>query len=165
MKTYTVNVGNIGNIDAETRKAADATFREYAKQSRQGYGRASGETVTLMIDGEPVKEFTPRPRKGSAVERLASFLASYEPETRFDVIAYELTHDGQGWSVNTPFRIASDVDAMEAVEHAANRFDVFKVNYCTRARVKDIEDTGDDESAVMLEVQQIPFLEIRPCDA
>jgi len=59
MKTYTVNVGNIGNIEESTRKAAEATFREYCQQSKDGYGRAAGESVTLLVNGEPVKEYVP----------------------------------------------------------------------------------------------------------
>ena len=60
VKKYTVNVGNIGNIDCETRKEADATFKEYRGQSKNGYGRASHEPVALLVNGEPVKEYSPK---------------------------------------------------------------------------------------------------------
>jgi hypothetical protein len=54
---YVVNVGNIGNIPEGTYSEALKTFNEYVKQSKAKYGRASGEDVILMKDGEPVKEY------------------------------------------------------------------------------------------------------------
>lgn len=51
--TYQVIVGNIGAVYSGT-SLDDATkaYAEYVGQSRLGYGRASGESVTLMADGE-----------------------------------------------------------------------------------------------------------------
>ena len=54
--SWVVNVGNIGNIEEETEEAARATYAEYVEQSKSGYGRAGGESVILMEDGEPVEE-------------------------------------------------------------------------------------------------------------
>ena len=53
---YVVNVGNIGNISCKTKAEAEKTYNEYVMQSESGKGRAGGEYVGLMIDGEPVKE-------------------------------------------------------------------------------------------------------------
>jgi hypothetical protein len=54
---FQVVVGSIGTIPFETLKAATACFDEYVEQSQSGRGRAAGESVTLMVDGEPTKEF------------------------------------------------------------------------------------------------------------
>jgi hypothetical protein len=54
---YSVIVGNVGTVyqgDDETQARMD--FTAYADQSRNHYGRASGEPVTLMQNGEPISE-------------------------------------------------------------------------------------------------------------
>lgn len=54
---FEVIVGNIGSVyRGDNHKEAVATFREYKKQSQSNSGRASGEAVTLMEDGEPILE-------------------------------------------------------------------------------------------------------------
>jgi len=58
MKTYDVLVGNVGRVHSgKSRKKALEHFKEYRKQSRSGYGRAGGEDVVLLVDGEPSVEF------------------------------------------------------------------------------------------------------------
>ncbi len=53
MKNYQVIVGNIGTVYDDTDlKAAQAVFDEYVEQSRNNYGRASGEDVTMLCDDE-----------------------------------------------------------------------------------------------------------------
>jgi len=60
---YEVVVGNVGTVypdvfdDRLTDSAhAGRIYREYVRQSLNGDGRASGEDVTLMRDGEPISE-------------------------------------------------------------------------------------------------------------
>ena len=53
---YIVNVGNIGNIRCGSMEDAEKTYSKYVSQSESGYGRAGGEYVGLMVDGEPTKE-------------------------------------------------------------------------------------------------------------
>lgn len=54
---YEVIVGNIGSVYSGDSKAeADHEFRAYATQSMDNRGRAGGEDVTLLVDGEVVKE-------------------------------------------------------------------------------------------------------------
>lgn len=60
-----VYVGNIGCVysgrdEAETQRV----MGEYIRQSRTGYGRAAGESVTLFVDGEIEFEYTPENRRG-----------------------------------------------------------------------------------------------------
>lgn len=51
---YEVVVGNIGSVyEGTDRLTALKTFRSYRQDSRKGYGRASGEEVTLFMDSEP----------------------------------------------------------------------------------------------------------------
>jgi len=55
---YEVIVGNIGSVHSgRDLKKALRVFNEYAEQSQGNYGRAAGEDVTLMRDGEPYKEY------------------------------------------------------------------------------------------------------------
>jgi len=57
MKKYQVIVGNIGTVyDGDDIIEAEENFKEYYNQSKDGYGRASGESVTLWVDGEPIKD-------------------------------------------------------------------------------------------------------------
>jgi hypothetical protein len=54
---YQVIVGNIGTVlDTNDRHEVDSVFETYKAQSESGVGRAGGESVTIMEDGEPVKE-------------------------------------------------------------------------------------------------------------
>lgn len=57
MMRYTILVGNIGNIPADTKKEALTIFDQYVEESKNGHGRASGEHVTLFEDDEPLKEY------------------------------------------------------------------------------------------------------------
>lgn len=56
---YEVLVGNIGTIySGPDRKQALKDYGEYKRQSIKNYGRAAGEPVTLLQDGEPIMELT-----------------------------------------------------------------------------------------------------------
>lgn len=57
MKTYSVHVGNIGTVYSGPNKSeAFKHFAEYVSQSKTNYGRAAGETVCLMLDGQIQRE-------------------------------------------------------------------------------------------------------------
>ncbi len=59
MSRFEVIVGNIGLAhDGNNRDYAKAMFRSYVKMSKLGWGRAAGEGVTLMEEGEPIMEHT-----------------------------------------------------------------------------------------------------------
>jgi hypothetical protein len=54
---WEVIVGNIGTVySGGSALEAKRKFTTYVKQSKSGVGRAGGEDVTLMRDGEPVRE-------------------------------------------------------------------------------------------------------------
>jgi hypothetical protein len=62
--TYHVYLSNIGHVyTGHSREAADKEFVECTREAKQPYGRASGETVTLMKNGELVREFNPNERR------------------------------------------------------------------------------------------------------
>lgn len=99
------------------------------------------------------------PRKGTLARFIFELLENEAGP--FDVIAYELTHDGMGWSVNTPWKVATAASLPQVIEAACGRWEVFKANYSPRATVKGISDIGEGDT-FELESDCIPFLQIRP---
>lgn len=58
MKHYEILVGNIGTVHSgPVLREAERLFVHYRKQSESGSGRASGENVTLLRDGEILDEY------------------------------------------------------------------------------------------------------------
>lgn len=55
---YSVIVGNIGEVETTNdRREASTVYNEYVRQSKLQTGRASGEDVTIMDDGEPIRQY------------------------------------------------------------------------------------------------------------
>jgi len=82
-------------------------------------------------------------------------------DSRFDVVAFELWGNSrEGFETNSSWYIATNATLEQVLESARARWEVFKVNYIPKARVSDISDTGFD-STLSLEVDYVPFLEIR----
>lgn len=101
-------------------------------------------------------------RKGTLESKLDELLPEYPS---YAVIAHELWRDDGGWSVNDSWYLSRSCDREEAISHLRNRWEVFKVNYSPRALVCDLSDAASDsESPVYLEVNCIPFAEIRNAD-
>lgn len=83
---YEVNVGNIGNISCSSKSEALSRFDEYVRQSKASSGRASGEDVVLLKNGEIIREYNGTVTKdggpGSGVEgHVTSERASSVPES------------------------------------------------------------------------------------
>jgi hypothetical protein len=58
MSKHTIIVGNIGTVVTDdTWSEAQAAYTEYCHQSRTNYGKAAGEDVTWLMDGEVYKDF------------------------------------------------------------------------------------------------------------
>jgi hypothetical protein len=58
MPTYQVIVSNIGTVySGSDGKQADSIWGRYRAASQNGHLRVSGESVTLMLNGEPVNEY------------------------------------------------------------------------------------------------------------
>ena len=79
----------------------------------------------------------------------------------FDITAFELTHDGDSWSVNTPFNIGKNLDRAETISRLRSRWEIFKLNYNSKARVKDLEDCGYEDGESNLEVNCTAFADVR----
>lgn len=87
--------------------------------------------------------------------------ANHPSNARFEVFAFELWGDArEGFDCNNAWKIARNADLAEVIESARARWEIFKVNYLPKARVCDLTDTGFD-STISLEVDSVPFLEIR----
>ena len=57
MAFYEVICGNIGRVHTGNNPTdANDMYDEYVRQSKAGSGRAGGESVYLMEDGEPIAE-------------------------------------------------------------------------------------------------------------
>ena len=98
--------------------------------------------------------------------KIKSLLSHFPADSTFRVQAFELNHDGEGWSVNDSFIIANEASLETVLESARGRWEVFKVNYMPKAKVKDITDWGDADpfDSAMLECDGVMFLEIRTCE-
>jgi hypothetical protein len=60
MTDYEVIVGNVGSVySGPDRDEAERRYEENVERSQSGLGFAGGETVVLMVDGEPEKEHVP----------------------------------------------------------------------------------------------------------
>jgi hypothetical protein len=166
-KKYSVSVSNIGNIDCDTRKIANATFKEYRRQSREGYGRAADEDVTLFVDGEVVSEFIGDSMgisKGT-FRRLAWSYIRRGPDAVFQVITYQLIKDAGGsWEVNDSHTIGRNLEPRECLDLVCEQWELFKIRYCRKAKVKDVREVSEQPDALDFEVRQIPFLVIRLSD-
>lgn len=56
---YEVIVGNIGTMPYTSKKLAMECYTTYVNLSKSDHGRASGESVTLLKNGEIIEEHTP----------------------------------------------------------------------------------------------------------
>lgn len=84
-----------------------------------------------------------------------------DTSARFEVVAFELWGNSRdGFDTNSAWYLSKNADADQVLQDARGRWEAFKVNYAPKARVCDIEATGFD-STLYLEVNSIPFLEIR----
>ena len=106
---------------------------------------------------------TPPPRR--TLERFVfDLLENADHSNGFTVTAYELTNDGGGWSVNSPFKLGTGVSLPAVLEMARGRWEVYKVNYDARARVSGLSDISDQDNVWELESAQTPFLRIERVD-
>jgi hypothetical protein len=95
---------------------------------------------------------------------IREILETYPPGTRWNVYALELWGNRrEGLEVNDAWTIARDADAAEVVETASGRWEIFKINYHPKARVRDL-DCGEisPDFECNLECGMIPFLTLRP---
>jgi hypothetical protein len=120
----------------------------------------SEETATGKQVGN-TKHMTAQYRKNSLEARLEELLPHYPS---YAVIAHELWGEDGGWSVNSSWYLSRSCNREEAISHLRHRWEVYKVNYHPKAKVKDLADMGDDQGSI-LDVDCIPFAEIRNANA
>jgi hypothetical protein len=57
-RPYELYVSNLGLVvECSSLKWANEYFESYVELSKSGYGRASGESVTLILHSEIIREF------------------------------------------------------------------------------------------------------------
>lgn len=60
MSQYEIIVGNVGTVCRTCNgTAAVKAYNEQVENSKAAFGRAAGEPVTMMRDGEPTREYHP----------------------------------------------------------------------------------------------------------
>lgn len=70
--------------------------------------------------------------------------------TSFDLTFHGLLREAEGgWSVNDSWRAYRDNDRAEAIRHLKGRWEIFKLNYHSKARVRDIVDVGDADTCLL----------------
>lgn len=104
-----------------------------------------------------------RPKLENVIREILHTGAAFPEQRLFRVVAYGLTRDGEGWSVNNPFCLGENITFGHVLEIARGRWEVFKINYMPKARVSDIEDVGDFDGDFELEVDCTPFIQISLC--
>jgi hypothetical protein len=164
-KKYSVLVGNIGNIGCDTRRVAVATFQTYRKLSMDGYGRAAFEPVQLLKDDEVIKEFDPDvvlATKGTFRHLAWSYLQTQSDDALYRVINFKLVRDaGGGWEVNDSHGVADNLSRRACLDLMCEQWELFKIRYCRKAQVKDVEEVSEQADSLEFEVRQLPFLVLR----
>lgn len=104
MPSYDVIVGNIGRTLTTTNaKEAKQEYMDYVRVSKGSVGRAAGETVTLLRDGEPFREYRPKELPESPTHlrtvwwrgRAASYEVVKSYTIRVDFVYLQSATDGE----------------------------------------------------------------------
>mgnify|MGYP001010685849 CR=1 FL=1 len=78
-KNYEVFVGNLGRVyHGPSTDDANEAYDDYVKESKTPGGRTSGESVTLMCDGEPVREYSPELEASLAIDKVETLTGLYD---------------------------------------------------------------------------------------
>lgn len=91
---------------------------------------------------------------------MEEILKSFGAEGTFTLWAHELAHDGQGWSSNDRWKILTEGTFNEAVAAARGRWEIFKLNYSYRARVKDIDCDEVYDNRCSITSDYLAFLDV-----
>lgn len=98
-------------------------------------------------------------RKGSFESKMDALLPSNSDS--FTLTFFELWRDTEGgWSVNDGWTPLRDISRSHAIEALRGRWEVFKLNYLPKARVRDISDIGYDENEFKFEVDCTAFADV-----
>jgi hypothetical protein len=93
--------------------------------------------------------------------RIKELLGAANDNSNYTVIAHELNRDQGNWSTNDTFIIGGNryLSFEEMLITVRKRWEIFKIMYHSKARVKDIEYL-DCSICLSLEVNHIPFVDI-----
>lgn len=121
MPTYTVLVGNIGQVhEGQSRDEARKRYDEYVVQSNSGIGRAGHEQVTLFEDGEPIAEHDPDEQEEESegeVEQEEEEEPEYQLEEGDWVTEDHRTfREHLGGSRSVPIEVGDDEDWRDVVK-------------------------------------------------
>lgn len=95
-------------------------------------------------------------RKHTLEARLDALLPVTDKPLRVQM--FELWREAEGgWSVNDSWSVIRDRE--DAISLLRDRWEVFKLNYLPKVRVRDLCDIGDDEET-MLEVDCTAFANV-----
>tara|TARA_R110000868_G_scaffold188768_3_gene431543 strand:+ start:7761 stop:8084 length:324 start_codon:yes stop_codon:yes gene_type:complete len=98
-------------------------------------------------------------RKNSFEGRIDSLLPEGDS---FSVKFFELWREAEGgWSVNDAWWGQREGDRVTTIELLRDRWEVFKLNYLSRANVKDISDISFEEGECCLEVCCTAFADVK----
>ncbi len=93
-------------------------------------------------------------------KHIASLLSDAPAGATFDVAAHEIWREPEGgWSSNDCWFLIRNATLPQALDAIRGRWEVFKVKYAPRARVKDITDIGEGHY-YSLECDYLPFVDI-----
>lgn len=76
----------------------------------------------------------------------------------YSLRAFELWGDGDGYSVNSAWTFERDLTPKEALRAARDRFEIYKVNYAPKARIKDLDIEWNDLSFSLVH-DKLPVIE------
>lgn len=94
MTQWTVVVGNIGTVfNAPDMEGAIQCYNEYVQMSKDGYGSAAGEDVTLFSGDEIHTEYTKDSNLKCSLTLLAALTARFAPFDKYDYEAYAGVED------------------------------------------------------------------------
>jgi hypothetical protein len=72
-----------------------------------------------------------------------------DPSKTYSLRAFELWGDGDGYSVNSAWTFVRDLNSKEALEAARDRFEIYKINYAPKVRIKDLEMESDETGCTL----------------
>jgi hypothetical protein len=99
----------------------------------------------------------------TAVAEILKPVLSHDPSSTFDVWGCELWKEDGAWSFNDAFRMVADADLAGVQAIARSRWEIFRLNYASRARVADVMalEWQPGDRALYIECACMSFLEIR----
>lgn len=94
--------------------------------------------------------------------KINSLLPEWE---RFDIRFFGLIRESEGgWSVNDSWTARTNATREETINLLRDRWEVFKLNYLKKARVKNITNESIVENEVQLEVDYTTFADLTRAD-